>query len=94
MRTFIRLSDDTTRDVTPPFDGADHAVAPGSCPKCNAEPFKVAGRSMLIAERDEYHADGFCLACEARVGTLIAVVPTLFGLEEDERVLNSRCRVY
>lgn len=94
MRIYLRLSDDTTRDCTPPFVGADHAMVVGACPECGITPFKVAGKGMHIAEHDEYHADGYCLACKARVGTIIAVVSTIFGLEEDERMLAGRCRVY
>lgn len=94
MRTQIHLHDGSRRSATPPFRGADHAAVPGSCPACRAEPFRVAGRGLRVGAADEYHADGYCLDCRARVGRLVAQVSTLFGLEEDARVLGGAWRVY
>ncbi len=36
----------------------------------------------------------FSQCCDEPVGRLIVIFETLFGLEEDERVLDGRCRVY
>jgi hypothetical protein len=83
--------------VAPPFDGADHAVLVGAdaCPSCGARgPVKLAGRNKRVEGHDTYAADGEFLCCGASSGTIRAVVSTLFGLEEDEAVLNGRCRVY
>lgn len=43
---------------------------------------------------DRYTGDAECCRCRQKVGPMEVVVSTLFGLEEDERVLQGRCRVY
>lgn len=66
-----------------------------ACPACKETPLRVIGAGMEIASHDTYEAAGFCRVCGAPVGTIIATVPTIFGLEEDEAVLLSgRWRVY
>ena len=78
-----------------PFEGADHAVAEGYCPHCMVTPLKVAGVKGTMAKgHDTYTSDGGCLACNTVLGKLVVTVNTLFGIEEDERVLAGRCRVY
>jgi hypothetical protein len=72
----------------------------GACPYCGVEEvepkgFKVAGSNRRIAKDDRaYEADAGCLACKAHLGTLRVETGTLFGIREDEAVLNGRVRVY
>jgi hypothetical protein len=74
---------------------ANHAIAPGQCPACYAEPFRVQGTGKRIAADDRaYEADGVCMACSQSVGTLRVEVNTLFGLREDEAVFRSGVKVY
>lgn len=80
-----------------PFEGADHAVVEGlgACPSCDAAaPVKVAGNGRRIESHDTYAADGFALCCKAHIGTIRARTSTIFGIEEDERMLHGRARVY
>ena len=90
--TFV-LADGTVRSVEPQ-DSGDRAHATGACPRCGAEPFAIAGRGRRIEGHDTYVAYGHCLACREYVGQIRARVSTIFGVEEDERVLGGRCRVY
>ena len=70
-----------------------------ACPSCGQKPhleesFKVAGRGIRETTHDTYVTDAHAVCCGAYVGTLRATVSTIFGIEEDERVLNGRARVY
>lgn len=91
--------------ITVEIDGVTHkAPIPGdrphleldmACPRCAAPaPLRVAGKGRHIESHDTYAADGFALCCRAPIGTIRTVVETLFGLEEDEAVLEGRPRVY
>ncbi len=83
------------RTCKAPFVGAEHVVAGGECPHCNEPDLKVAGvKGTMVRGHDTYTADAGCIMCNTVLGKLIVTVNTLFGIEEDERVLNGRCRVY
>ena len=73
---------------------AEYAEFSGVANCCGCKPFNVFGRSRHIVDDREYHAEAFCTSCSAAVGTIIAKPDTIFGIEEDDRVLNGRCRVY
>ncbi len=45
-------------------------------------------------DHDTYTAPAWCRTCDEHVGTIRVKVSTIFGIEEDARVLNGRCRVY
>jgi hypothetical protein len=80
-----------------PHAEADHVVLVGvpKCPKCKHEaPVKVAGAHKRIESHDTYAADATLLCCKQRVGAMRVKVDTIFGIEEDERVLNGPWRVY
>jgi hypothetical protein len=84
-----------TLTATLPFNGADHVeVANEECPTCHGgQPLLVAGKNIRH-DHDTYRSDAHCLCCGAYVGELRAKVDTIFGIDEDEAVLNGRCRVY
>lgn len=69
-----------------PFDGADHVLAQVCCGK-------IVGSNPRAPEHDTYESDAHC-ACGKPVGKIRVRVSTIFGIEEDERVLYGRCRVY
>jgi hypothetical protein len=82
--------------------GSAVGVAAGECPGCGVTPFHVQGGGC-VRQPDSYQADGRSLyrangrsvCCGDAVGYIFAVADTLFGLEEDERVLEGGlCRVY
>lgn len=96
MKIVLKIPGEAQRKAAPPFEGADHALVDGACPKCGDKAFAVQGKNMHITPDDRaYEADAVCCACKVRVGTLRAEPSTIFGLHEDEAVLlRSRCRVY
>lgn len=78
-----------------PYHDADHViVGGGTCAACGAAPLKARGRGDVTHTHDTYSCSGMCLCCGADVGTIKYKVDTIFGIEEDERVLKGRCRVY
>ena len=86
-----RTSGIDRRNVTP--EGT-HGVASGACPGCGAEPFIIEGHGRHRHTRDTYRAAGTAKCCGDSVGYIYAKANTLFGLEEDEAVLNGQTRVY
>lgn len=67
----------------------------GRCPACSADGLRVIGdkRRQTIGH-DTVTAPALATCCGATVGTVRVELDTIFGLEEDERVLHGRCRVY
>jgi hypothetical protein len=59
---------------------------------CDSTEYKGAG--MSIESRDTYRANAICDRCGHPAGTLRVQVPTMWGIEEDERVLNGPWKVY
>ena len=82
--------------AAPPFDGADHAIIYDldDCPLCHCKTLKVRGLGIRERGHDTYTADAQTICCGKPIGKLVVTVDTLFGIEEDERVLHGRCRVY
>jgi hypothetical protein len=85
------------------YCGAWDCDARGGAHRCNPADasdgypprFKVAGTGRRPSADDRaWECDAHCLACKAHVGTLRAEMSTLFGVREDEAVLNGRPRVY
>ena len=78
-----------------PYSGADHVLADLACPACKAAaPIQVRGRGITSRDHDTYYADAEHQGCGALLGRMHTKVDTIFGVEEDERVLNGRARVY
>lgn len=77
-----------------PHEKSTCVEASTTCPSCKATPLQVQGNGNSVESRDTYRADARCLACGETIGVIRAKVSTLFGIEEDEHVLNGRCRVY
>lgn len=76
--------------VKPPFTGAEF-VETSPCPVCGSERVHC-----LRGIRGEYGAEGKarCFDCGADRGRIVVEFGSVFGYEEDQRVLNGRCRVY
>lgn len=66
-----------------------------SCPACK-EPLAVFGNTATLERVDDEteEARAHCGSCKASVGRVRITYDTLFGLEEDDRVLKGRYRVY
>lgn len=75
-----------------PYDGADRVEIDAACSGCGSR--FVAGGASSVGSHDTYRAQAACVGCKAACGVLRVTVSTLFGIEEDARVLNGRCRVY
>ncbi len=102
----VRLVVDTGRDLevracTVPSPGVDYVVAEGACPepKCRAgghggPPFHVSGATAQEVDDHELQAKARCRTCGAVVGVLAVDEITLFGFDEDRRVLGGPWRVY
>ena len=81
------------RDCTMPYEGAKFVEPSGVCPSCAVEPWKIQGGDP-VRGHDTISCVAQCTACKAMVGQIIVTISTIFGLEEDDRMLNGRCRVY
>ena len=81
-----------------PFDNAPHFETNGTvCPHCGATNIPVRGDGLHIESHDTYAADAihYAESCMKKIGTVRVKMSTIFGLEEDERVLvHGRARVY
>jgi hypothetical protein len=89
-----------THTAHQPYDGAPSVEVNGwTCERlflaaaCGSQ--YVAGiKGTDEVGHDTHTAKAGCARCGATVGTIKVAFNTLFGIEEDARVLNSRCRVY
>lgn len=92
--TLVRT--ETRMPAVLPYYGADHVLVDklAECPGCKA-PLRVTGLPITVRnDHDTYYADAVCLECKHPVGELQTQVSTIFGIDEDEAVLNGRARVY
>jgi hypothetical protein len=75
-----------------PHKNADYVVTTIAICKCGSK--RVRGRGIREQTHDTYIADAMCVECGEAIGSIHCTLSTIFGLAEDERVLNGRCRVY
>lgn len=81
------------RKATLPYECAEFVIVDDvDCPRCG-KPLAVQSGQPRV-DHDRYRALAWCVVCKAKIGEMVVVVDTIFGIEEDERVLNARCRVY
>lgn len=93
MIIWLTLESGKRIDLTLPFPGAKYVVGqPSTC--CIEEETAVYSREKVIDSHDTYAGTALCARCHKPVGKLRVRVSTIFGIEEDEEVLNGRCRVY
>ena len=81
---------DYDRDCEEPVPaGADRVRAAGRCPcaRCQADPFFVRGSRPNVGTHGA-KAEASCCACGQPVGTLHVEFDTIFGVDEDARVLS------
>ena len=86
-KVFLLRHDEPRRVITPHSDyGVVHDVV---CPSCKALELRVQGAGRRVSDDDRaWEADAFSVCCNQRVGTIRAETNTLFGVREDQRVLN------
>jgi hypothetical protein len=98
MKITLKLPDGAKRVATVPFTGAEHVIVNNTeCPNPECRGYSVRGNGKNRIETDwTEEEDAVCAAgaCGEPRGRLYVVLETLFGREEDNRVLNGRWRVY
>ena len=92
MKITLVDPDNSKHECALPYAHATYVTAKDW--KCECGSDGVQSPEKRIAGHDEYVGAARCVDCKAPAGTLRVKVSTIFGIEEDERVLNGRCRVY
>jgi hypothetical protein len=78
-----------------PHAACAHVEADVDCHGCERKgPLEIVGTGNVVRGFDTYTTQAKTLCCGAVLGELRVTVSTIFGIEEDERVLNGRARVY
>jgi hypothetical protein len=75
-------------------DNGKHVTVKLACPKCGTSPVRAVGQGIVETTHDTYVARAISLCCREPLGDMRTTVDTIFGIEEDEAVLNGRPRVY
>ena len=95
MRIDLKTPDGETIALQEPYQSAPCAIPQIDGPECPA-----CGEALRV-RCPNYETTGataagaaVCGVCDAHVGQLTITFNTIFGQEEDQRVLNGRCRVY
>lgn len=98
MKARLRLastySTGSGRDVVEIRVDSDGIATIATCPACKASPARVGGAGITGNDHDHYFADGRCMVCDAPIGIIETKISTIFGIDEDEAVLEGRPRVY
>lgn len=97
MRITLELDDGRKAAAKHPYPGCEYVVVEGlHCECARTEPLLVAGIKGGVRENTDHHmtSTAGCARCKGKVGILRVEFDTLFGREEDDRVLNGRPRVY
>ncbi|TMQ11961.1 MAG: hypothetical protein E6J90_33075 [Deltaproteobacteria bacterium] len=68
-------------------------VTIAACPSCHAAQPQIRGTGITHHDHDTYYARAVARCCSAAL-RMETRVDTIFGIEEDERVLHGRPRVY
>jgi len=95
VKITIHIGEDEVRDGSLKFPTAERVDVDGSCPLCKHEPFQVSGKNGTTEQsRDSITQDAVCRACDEVVGKVKVTFDTIFGIEEDERVLGGPHKVF
>lgn len=79
--------------ATQPYKGSEYVDVHGA-PACCGDVLQVSGGATTEGH-DTVTARAHCARCGKHVGEIVVTLSTLFGIEEDRRVLvQGRCRVY
>lgn len=76
-----------------PYEGAQYVKTGQPACACGGSTFAGVRGTRDSSDR-HMEEDAGCCECGAKVGRIRVDFDTLFGIEEDERVLRGRCRVY
>lgn len=95
MKIAIHIEGETEpREASLPDRSSSFVVASGACPLCRHAPLHASGSGEQVTGHDTITSACVCRTCDKRIGSIVVTMDSLFGIEEDRRVLNGRCRVY
>lgn len=97
MRITFTTDDGRSGEARVPYEGCQYVVVDSMhCECAPREPLFVAGIKDGLREKSDRHivSKAGCARCKGGCGDLRVDFDTIFGLEEDDRVLNGRPRVY
>lgn len=91
MKVTVIDADDREHAATVAENGS--FVTIDRCSSCQAENPAIRGTGITHHDHDTYYADAVAQCCGAAM-RMQTKVSTIFGIDEDNAVLNSRPRVY
>lgn len=91
MRITITFPDGEVHRARRPHPDAVQVVCRRRC-SCGSNGY--CGKVRSVESHDTYRSDAMCHRCGAEAGVMRVKVSTLFGVEEDERVLNGPWKVF
>ena len=106
MNVTIVLDNGTRHTAKTPYQDAPHVELDLDCPhgckrrhvanpnSSEREPLKVRSNGVKHQNHDTMFGDAIPLCCRKKIGTIEVSTSTIFGLEEDARVLGGPWKVY
>lgn len=94
MKIDLHATDGRVLECREPYAGASHVEVPGHQCECSRDQTLTVQGGATTEGHDTISARAACTRCRGHVGTLIVTVTTMWGIEEDRRVLAGRARVY
>jgi hypothetical protein len=91
VRVVVIDADDRRHVATIAESGECVTIA--ACPSCHTARPQIRGTGITRHDHDTYYAHAVACCCGAGL-RMETRVDTIFGIEEDERVLRGRLRVY
>lgn len=93
-------ADSAVLEAREPFPGSGGVLCQRACPHGCEDISETgsglyAGASGTVTETERgMTGQAICVGCRKPVGTILVAYDTIFGIEEDRRVLHGRPRVY
>lgn len=94
MTITLKTSNGMLLECVKRYHDAPTVDVPGvPCEACK-RPLSVRGLRCKETKPDTFEAEAVCADCQASAGTLIVTMGSIFGAEEDARVLGGPWKVY
>lgn len=77
-----------------PYEAANFVRYDGQCPRCLSTPLDLKLMGEIEQHKEHHYAPVGCHLCGAHVGTIKETPESIFGEDEDRRVLHGRYHVY
>lgn len=91
------LGDEKPREAKLPWLDAAYLTVDGGCPRCRAPWLEIRGETKtktIDPETGHLFATAYALCCLQPIGTLKVESQSLFGADEDAKVLAGRVKVF